>query len=101
MSSDDFDGSPLGSGSGPGADEQGAGALDASGGSGPYPAPEGWSNDGVWRDSAMDSNYETNVQRAIRQSDPPPDPGYSYWADGKGWERKPGSSGMRTHGMLN
>lgn len=39
----------------------------------------------------MDSNYETNVQRAIRQSDPPPDPGYSYWADGKGWESKPGA----------
>jgi len=40
----------------------------------------------------MDSNYETNVQRAIRpDGGPHEEPGYSYWADGKGWENKPGT----------
>jgi membrane peptidoglycan carboxypeptidase len=94
VSSNDFGGPHFRPVSGRGADEQGAQAPGASGGSGEYPAPEGWSNDGVWRDSAIDSNYETNVQRAV----PPPsgsheDPGYSYFSDGKGWENRPGANG--------
>ncbi|MGH3279340.1 MAG: transglycosylase domain-containing protein [Trebonia sp.] len=96
MSSNDFDGSPLGSGSGRGADEQGAGApgasgLEANGSGASYPAPEGWSPDGVWRDSAVDANYETSMQQAIRPAVSHPEPGYSYWADGQGWQSKPGA----------
>ena len=53
----------------------------------------------------MDSNYETNVQRAIRPSDPQPEPGYSYWADGKGWEspvvRDLGINGLPTVWLLD
>jgi membrane peptidoglycan carboxypeptidase len=46
----------------------------------------------VWRDSAIDSNYETTTQRAVRPGENPhDDPGFSYWADGKGWENNPGS----------
>jgi membrane peptidoglycan carboxypeptidase len=44
----------------------------------------------------MDSNYQTSALAAV-----PPDaggsgeqPGYSYWADGKGWENKPGANGQ-------
>ena len=98
MSSNDFDGPHFQPVSGRGADEQGAQALGANGqgaGGNPakYPAPEGWGNDGIWRDSAIDSNYETGVQRAV----PPPsasheDPGYSYFSDGKGWENRPGAN---------
>ena len=72
MSSNDFDGSLSGPVSGRGADEQGAEALGANGqstGSGPgtggnavqYPAPEGWGEDGVWRDSAMRDCAEKSV----------------------------------------
>jgi membrane peptidoglycan carboxypeptidase len=102
VSSNDFDGPQFGPASGRGADEQGAEAPGAGGqGAGDnsqggksarYPAPEGW-NDGFWRDSAMDSNYETGVQGPVR----PPggsgdDPGYSYFSDGRGWENKPGAN---------
>jgi hypothetical protein len=59
-----------------------------------YPAPEGWGNDGFWRDSAMDSNYETGTQAAVRPAGGShEDPGYSYFSDGKGWENTPGPNG--------
>ena len=104
MSSNDFDGPHFGPAGGQGADEQGAQALGAdaegaggnaqgpSGAAGQYPAPEGWGNDGFWRDSAMDSNYETGVQGAVPSaSDAHENPGYSYFSDGRGWESTPGA----------
>jgi membrane peptidoglycan carboxypeptidase len=106
VSSNDFDGPHFGPAGGRGADEPGAKALGAfgqgadgeaqgaSGTAGQYPAPEGWGNDGTWRDSAIDSNYETGVQGAVRPvGDPHAEPGYSYFSDGRGWESKPGANG--------
>jgi membrane peptidoglycan carboxypeptidase len=60
-----------------------------------YPEPEGWGDDGFWRDPAIDSDYETGLNNAVRPipDGPHEDPGYSYWADGKGWENSPGSGG--------
>jgi len=98
VSSNDFDGPHFQPVSGRGADEQGAQALGADGQSAggnaaKYPAPEGWGNDGIWRDSAIDSNYETGVQRAVPSpSGSHEDPGYSYFSDGKGWENRPGAN---------
>ena len=104
MSSNDFDGPHFGPAGGRGADEQGAQALGAdaegtggnaqgpSGAAGQYPAPEGWGNDGFWRDSAMDSNYETGIQGAVPSAgDAHENPGYSYFSDGRGWESTPGA----------
>src|SRR3984957_7356151 len=53
-----------------------------------YPEPEGWGDDGFWRDPAIDSDYETGLTSPVRpaQDGPREDPGYSYWSDGKGWE---------------
>ena len=31
-----------------------------------YRAPEGWGNDGFWRDSSIDADYKTTTHRAIR-----------------------------------
>ncbi|MGH3299205.1 MAG: transglycosylase domain-containing protein, partial [Trebonia sp.] len=105
MSSNDFDGSHSGPAGARGADEQGAQPLGAAGqgagengkgadaGAAKYPAPEGWGNDGFWRDSAIDSNYETGMQRAVPPaSGPHEDPGYSYFSDGRGWESAPGAA---------
>jgi membrane peptidoglycan carboxypeptidase len=110
VSNNDFDGPPFGPASGQGADEQGDQAPGAAGpgadGSGQgtggnavqYPAPEGW-NDGFWRDSAMDSNYETGMQSAVRpESGPHESPGYSYISDGRGWESAPGPNAEPTAG---
>jgi membrane peptidoglycan carboxypeptidase len=62
---------------------------------GKYPEPEGWGQDGFWRDPSIDSDYETGTTSAIRPrrggSSDSGTPGYSYWADGKGWENAPGS----------
>ena len=72
-----------------------AGAAAASQGrAGQYPAPEGWGDDGFWRDSAIDSDYETGLTNAVRQpkGGPRDEPGYSYFADGKGWQSSPGKS---------
>ncbi len=93
MSSNDFDGShsrpDRGQGAdGPGAENQDGGAA----GDGSYPAPEGWEAGGFWRDSSIDSDYETTMQRAVPPSGPHDAPGYSYWADGRGWENSPGSN---------
>ena len=64
------------------------------GGSAKYPEPEGWGNDGFWRDPAMDANYETGMQSAVRpESGSHEDPGYSYFSDGRGWESTPGVNG--------
>src|SRR6185437_5680380 len=96
VSSNDFDGSPFGPANGRGADEQGGQAPGAAGpaaggNGGRYPAPEGW-NDGVWRDPAMDANYETGMQSAVRPpTDPGEAPGYSYFSDGTGWQSTPGT----------
>src|ERR1700749_3046852 len=81
VSSNDFNGSD-GPARGRGAD------------AGKYPEPEGWGQDGFWRDPSIDSDYETGTTGAIRprrsgRSDSGT-PGYSYWADGKGWENAPG-----------
>ena len=120
MSSNDFDGPHFGPASGQGADEQGAQAPGAaeqgvndkqgevgkqgdvgngqgtSGTAAQYPAPEGWDGDGFWRDSAIDSNYETGNLAAVR---PPSDgsgedAGYSFFSDGKGWQSTPGAGGQ-------
>ena len=58
-----------------------------------YPEPEGWGNDGFWRDPDIDSDYETGLNSAVRpvQDGPRQDPGYSYWSDDKGWENSPGA----------
>ena len=109
MSSNDFDGPWFRPAGGRGADEQGAeegaggrvltdrvrggNGQDAGGNAAKYPAPEGWGNDGFWRDSAMDSNYETGMQRAVPpDSGSRDDPGYSYFSDGKGWQNAPGAN---------
>ena len=62
-----------------------------------YPEPEGWGDDGFWRDPAIDSDYETGLTSPVRPAPDGPreDPGYSYWADGKGWENSPGAGGVR------
>src|SRR6202000_2775129 len=84
VSSNDFDGPHSG------ARDPGQGAAPSAAN---YPAPEGWGNDGFWRDSAIDSNYETGMQRAVPTANAPhEDPGYSYFSDGGGWESKPGAS---------
>jgi membrane peptidoglycan carboxypeptidase len=83
VSSNDFNGSQR--------PARGRGAADA----GKYPEPEGWGEDGFWRDPSIDSDYETGTTSAVRpRRGGSPDsgtPGYSYWADGKGWENAPGS----------
>jgi membrane peptidoglycan carboxypeptidase len=58
-----------------------------------YPEPEGWGDDGFWRDPAIDSDYETGLTSPVRPAPDGPreDPGYSYWADGRGWESSPGT----------
>jgi len=62
---------------------------------GKYPEPEGWGQDGFWRDPSIDSDYETGTTAAVRPrrsgGSDSGTPGYSYWADGKGWENAPGS----------
>jgi len=62
---------------------------------GKYPEPEGWGRDGFWRDPSIDSDYETGTTAAVRPrrsgGSDSGTPGYSYWADGKGWENAPGS----------
>jgi membrane peptidoglycan carboxypeptidase len=100
VSSNDFDGSYFGPGSGHGADELGADPLGTgtqgagapgTGGNAKYPDPEGWGNDGIWRDSSVDSFYETGMQPPVDRA-PGPDNGYSYWSDGAGWLNKPGAN---------
>ena len=88
MSSNDFDGSQYRPEGGRGADGQEAG------GGARYPAPEGWENDGFWRDSSVDANYDTGVQNPVppASSAHREDPGYSYWSDGSGWQNSPGGS---------
>jgi len=58
-----------------------------------YPEPEGWGDDGFWRDPEIDSDYETGLTSPVRpaQDGPRQDPGYSYWSDDKGWENSPGA----------
>ncbi|HEX3714587.1 MAG TPA: transglycosylase domain-containing protein [Trebonia sp.] len=109
MSSNDFDGSYFGPEGGQGADEQGAGTPGpgqpgadgqgaggdghGAGGGARYPAPQGWGNDGFYRDPSMDSDYETGLQGPVRpQSGPHQDPGYSYWSDGAGWQNSPSAN---------
>jgi membrane peptidoglycan carboxypeptidase len=88
VSSDDFNG-PHGSARGRGAN------------AGKYPEPEGWGSDGFWRDRSIDSDYETGTSAAVRPAGRGrlrrSIPGYSYWADGKGWRNSPGagSTGRR------
>jgi membrane peptidoglycan carboxypeptidase len=120
VSSNDFDG-PYGSAGGRGAEDQpgggraigagGSGAAgagrhsagrngpdangkDANGKDGKYPEPEGWGNDGFWRDSGIDSDYETGLNKAVRtdRNGPQGNGGYSYWADGKGWQNSEGNA---------
>ena len=101
MSSNDFDGPtfrPARRGAdGQGAGDQGAGQDAPGAESAGYAAPEGWETGGFWRDSSIDSDYETNLQGAIRPADSGPlqDPGYSYWADGRGWENSRWPKSMR------
>jgi len=61
VSSNDFDG-PYGPAGARGSDDNSGGARDASrngGNRGGYAPPEGWGDDGFWRDSSIDANYET------------------------------------------
>jgi membrane peptidoglycan carboxypeptidase len=62
-----------------------------------YPEPEGWGEDGFWRDSGIDSDYETGLNRPIRtdSNGPRGGGGYSYW-DGQGWQNSPGSGSVPT-----
>jgi len=112
VSSNDFDGPFFRPAGGQGADDQEAGAngataqgtgnggLGAAGGP-RYQAPEGWGDDGFWRDSSIDADYETNTQRPIRPGTHGShgDPRYSYFSDGNGWQNsqnpatRPGQSG--------
>src|SRR5215472_2698336 len=63
---------------------------------GKYPEPEGWGDDGFWRDTSIDSDYETGHSSAVRPSAAGRpalgNGGYSYWADGKGWANSPGTA---------
>jgi membrane peptidoglycan carboxypeptidase len=71
-----------------------AGGRGADGKDGKYPEPEGWGDDGFWRDSGIDSDYETGLNSAVRtdRNGPRGNGGYSYWADGKGWQSSAGDS---------
>jgi membrane peptidoglycan carboxypeptidase len=106
-SNDDFDGPVFRPARRREADENSGGAYGGgayegggqnAGGSrgrgGQYPEPEGWGDDGFWRDSSIDSDYETGTTSAVRPANDGPrdEPGYSYWADGKGWQNSPGKS---------
>ena len=116
MSSNDFDGPYYRPDGGQGAGDQGAGANGAGGqgagraggaggdgwgaaGDARYRAPEGLGDDGVWRDSSIDADYETRTHRAIRPggNGPHGDPSYSYFSDGNGWRNSgnPGGPGAR------
>jgi membrane peptidoglycan carboxypeptidase len=102
VSSNDFDGPHFRPAGGRGADDQGPRANHAGGhgaggngaGGARYPAPEGWDNDGTWRDSSIDSDYDTSTQPPVRPAGDGPhgDAGYSYFSDGNGWRNsaKPG-----------
>jgi membrane peptidoglycan carboxypeptidase len=120
VSSNDFDG-PYRPAGGRGADDNSGGARNAGGsgaqgagrhiaarngdatrggyprgngkGDGKYPEPEGWGEDGFWRDSGIDSDYETGLNRPVRtdRNGPPGSGGYSYWSDGKGWQNSQGN----------
>jgi membrane peptidoglycan carboxypeptidase len=46
----------------------------------------------------MDSEYETRNQRAVPRSASQPDNGYTYWADGQGWQNQPGAGAPNTPG---
>jgi membrane peptidoglycan carboxypeptidase len=84
-----------------GADNNSGDAQGAGNGKGKYPDPEGWANDGFWRDAGIDSDYETGMTGAVRPNGSdraPGNAGYSYWADGKGWENSPGSGGAPRNG---
>jgi membrane peptidoglycan carboxypeptidase len=73
---------------------------------GKYPEPEGWGDDGFWRDQSIDSDYETGTTGAARPARNGTrrrgsgTPGYSYWADGKGWKNSPGlaANGVSANG---
>jgi len=84
VSSNDFNG-PDGPARGRGAD------------AGKYPEPEGWGDDGFWRDPSIDSDYETGTTSAVRPSANGKGRrgsgarGYTYWADGKGWKNSTGA----------
>jgi membrane peptidoglycan carboxypeptidase len=69
------------------------GYARGNGKAGKYPEPEGWGDDGFWRDSGIDSDYETGLNGAVRTdgNGPRGNGGYSYWADDKGWQNSPGS----------
>src|SRR6516225_2765573 len=116
VSSNDFDG-PYGSAGGRGAEDNAGGAQEAGrsgdgdresyargngNGKGKYPDPEGWARDGFWRDSSIDSDYETGLNGAVRPSDGGQrgqgDPGYTYWSDEKGWENSPGGGAKAGNG---
>ncbi|HLH82785.1 MAG TPA: transglycosylase domain-containing protein [Trebonia sp.] len=60
-----------------------------------YPAPEGWANDGFWKDPGIDADYETGLIGTARQGSrgrAAGDGGYSYWSDGQGWRSSPSGS---------
>ena len=123
MSSNDFNG-PYRPAGGRGADDNSGGAHGAGrhgagganggargggrhsagrngqGANGKYPDPEGWGDDGFWRDSSVDSDYETGLNKAVRTNGNGPrgNGGYSYWADGKGWENSPGNGAAQGNG---
>ena len=69
---------------------------------GKYPEPEGWGDDGFWRDTSIDSDYETGHSSAVRPSAAVRpalgNGGYSYWADGKGWANSPGTGAATANG---
>jgi membrane peptidoglycan carboxypeptidase len=71
-----------------------------NGKAGKYPEPEGWGDDGFWRDSGIDSDYETGLNGAVRtdRNGPRGDGGYSYWADDKGWQNSPGKASAKGNG---
>ena len=63
---------------------------------GKYPEPEGWGDDGFWRDTSIDSDYETGHSSAVRPA--LGNGGYSYGADGKGWANSPGTGAATANG---
>src|ERR1700744_1433790 len=100
VSSNDFDGPYFRPAGGRDADEQGAGAGEQAAGeprpgkhaagdqgagqqgaghegqppagSARYRAPEGWGNDGFWRDSSVDSDFETGLLPPVPPAGAPP-----------------------------
>ncbi len=95
MSSDnDFDGPYRPAGGRGASGYSGAGNANRAGGDrGGYAPPEGWGEDGFWRDSSVDANYDTGKLRPVGPRDYPPGRGGRHGRGGPAGQRVPGNQG--------